>query len=139
MRIAPSLAVVAVATGCTVAAGSTAPETEVTTTSAALTVDWTLAGTTGSDLCTTADAAAIEITVVDLGGRPVGKFQQSCTAFSTSVSLEAGIYAAEAQLIDGTGAPRTWPVRIGPVTLNDNSQLTTSIDFPPESFFGVFL
>jgi hypothetical protein len=134
MRITPCLAVLAIATGCTSAPGS-APEPASTATSGALTVDWTIRGTTDANQCTSSAAAAIEITVLSSTNQRIGSFQQSCTAFGTSISLEAGIYVGTARLLDRVGAPRTRPVGIPSLTINATSELTQPIDFPADAFF----
>ena len=136
MKFSACLAVVAIATGCASAPGSSAaPEQVATTTSGALTVDWTIIGTTDPTTCVSNAAAAIEITVLDRSQKTVGSFQQSCNAFSTSISLDAGLYSASARLLDTAGAPRTRPVRLDSLTVNDGSQLTAPIDFPSSVFF----
>lgn len=137
MRFAPRftvVVVVAIATGCTAPVGSAAPEPVVTSTSGALTVDWTVKGTTDPNACTEAAATAIEITVVDSSNQRIGSYQQSCSAFATSITLEAGIYLAEARLLDAVGAPRTTNVFLDRFTIYGKSELTTPIDFPATAF-----
>lgn len=137
MRFAPGLAVVAaIATGCTASAGqgSAAPQPVETSTSGALTVDWTVAGTTDPNACAERAATAIEIAVVTDANQPIGTFQQSCSAFATSIDLAAGTYTAEAKLLDAAGAPLTRNVSLDFFTINNNSELTVPIDFPRTAF-----
>jgi predicted component of type VI protein secretion system len=136
MRLTPCLAVVAIATGCASAPGSSAaPEPVSTATSGALTVDWTIVGGADPNSCASTAAAAIEVTVLDRSDKTVGSFQQSCSAFSTSITLDAGLYSARARLLDAAGVPRTELLRIDSITLYANSQFTAPIDFPKSAFF----
>jgi hypothetical protein len=137
MRFTPCLAVLAIATaGCTDEyVRKPAPEPAATTTSGALTVDWTVRGTTDPQQCVSASAAAIEITVLDASNKSVGRFQQSCGAFATSISLDAGIYSASARMLDAAGAARTRAVNLESLTIHAQSQLLTPIDFPATAFF----
>jgi len=134
MRFAPGLiAVVVAATGCEASTSAPAPE-RVITTSGSLTVDWTVNGTTDPNACQRAGAVAIEIALVTNTNQPVGSFQQSCSAFNTSVALEQGIYAGQVRLIDAAGLPRTKTLAIDEVTINGSSQLTVALDFAPPTF-----
>jgi hypothetical protein len=138
MRIAAALALVvaAIATGCTspgTSAGSEQPP-EPTEGGSALTVQWTIRGSSDPSVCDQASAAAIQITILTNRGEPFGSFQQSCNAFSTNLDLDPGVYAMQAQLLDAAGAPRTRLVRIETFTLNVNSQLTEPIDFGVGTF-----
>jgi hypothetical protein len=84
--------------------------------------------------CVNAAAAAVDITILDSNERSVGRFQQSCNAFATSIDLDQGIYAAEARLIGERGMARTRAVRIDFFTINATSQLTEPVDFPDSAF-----
>jgi hypothetical protein len=130
MRFAPSLAVIA-AIGCNPATESAAPEPVTTSTSGALTVNWTINGAADPNQCQSAAADAIQITISRSATERVGSFEQSCNAFATSITLDAGIYVAEAILIDAAGAPRTQRVLIDRITINGKSEFITAIDFAP--------
>ena len=143
MRLVALLAPVAVvslaATGCTATVtptdNSPAPPPVVVATSGTLTVDWTINGTKDPSQCSQGAAAAIEISVTDSDGRSAGVYQQSCSTFATSITLNAGYYTAGATLIDAAGTSRTTTVNINPFTIRGNDDLTTPIDFSASSFF----
>jgi hypothetical protein len=59
---------------------------------------------------------------------------QACEAFSTSIVLQPGTYAASAELTAG-GVARTTSVQIQPFTLFGNDELHIPIDFPANSLF----
>ncbi len=137
MRHALGIALVAFAStaaACT-ATVSPAPEPVIVATTGTLTVDWTINGTKDPNQCNQGAAAAIQITVTDPNANPIGTFEQSCTAFATSITLNAGQYAAQARLIDAVGTPRTTTIDINPFTIVGNDDLTTPIDFSASSFF----
>jgi hypothetical protein len=99
-----------------------------------LVVQWSLDEGADPNQCVATGSAAIEITVTDPNGQEVGTFQQDCQAFSTSITLPAGSYTANAILLDGGNQPRTTSVDIAPFVLNGNDQLTVNVDFPASSF-----
>jgi hypothetical protein len=136
MKIAPVLAVVAIAASCpacSVDQADLSDDPVLTAAGGSLTIDWTIQGSSTGNECAEVSANAIEIVVRDVFDQPIGTFQQSCSAFVTSIVLDEGIYAADARLVGPVG-PRTEVVRIDYVTLYDKSQLTTSIDFPATAF-----
>jgi len=136
MRLVFGLALAALASSalaCT-ATVSPAPQPVVVSTTGTLTVDWSINGTKDPNQCSQGAAAAIQITVTDTNQQPVGTFEQSCSAFATSITLNAGQYAAQARLIDAVGTPRTTTVDINPFTILGNDELTTPIDFSASSF-----
>ena len=139
MRLALGIALVAFASTAAACTASVSPAPEpapvVVTSTGTLTVDWSINGTKDPNQCNQGAAAAIQITVTDLNSNPVGTFEQSCTAFATSITLEAGQYAAQARLIDAVGTPRTTTIDINPFTILGNDELTTPIDFSASSFF----
>jgi len=100
-----------------------------------LVLDWSINGTTDPNQCYQSSAAAIAISVAFDDGTPAGTFQQDCTTFATSITLQAGRYTASAELIDANGSPRTTAVPINPFSINGNDQLNIPIDFPASSFF----
>jgi hypothetical protein len=125
------------ATGCTATVTPNDPTPApvvVTNTTGSLTVDWTINGTKDPNQCSQGAASAIEIRVTDSTGASAGVFQQSCTAFATSVTLGAGSYTAEARLLDANGAARTTAVLINAFTLRGDDDLDTPIDFGADSF-----
>lgn len=139
MRLVLGLALAALASTAAACTASVTPAPEpvpvVVTSTGTLTVDWTINGTKDPDQCSQGAAAAIQITVTDPNLNPVGTFEQSCTAFATSITLNAGQYAAQARLIDAVGTPRTTTIDINPFTILGNDDFTTPIDFSASSFF----
>ena len=126
------------ATGCTTTTGD-GGQTVVVQPNAplqsTLTVDWTIDGATDPASCTQSGSDVIEISVEDPNGNEVGAFQQSCSTFATSITLQAGSYSAYAVLLDTGNNPRTTHVQIAPVTLHGNDELHIPVDFPANSFF----
>jgi hypothetical protein len=100
-----------------------------------LVVDWSIDGLKDPNACFQSGAAAIEIQILDSFGGSPGTFQQACEAFATSIALPPGSYAANALLLDASGAPRTTTIAINPFTLESNTELDIPIDFPASSFF----
>jgi hypothetical protein len=97
-------------------------------------IDWTIGGAKDPNSCAQSSVAAIQIAVSDASGAPAGTFQQSCNAFSTSITLSRGSYTAVATLIDPRGQARTTSVSINPFVIRGNDSLNIPIDFPPASF-----
>lgn len=136
MRFAPALTAVVVvaATACGGSSHGADQQPAETSTTGALTVDWTVKGAADPNACASVSAAAIEITVVGDTNQPIGTFQQSCSALTTSISLTAGNYAASARLLDPGGAAITRITPIDAFTMHVRSQLTVPIDFPESAF-----
>lgn len=138
MRPALGLALAALASAAAACTGTVtagpAPEPVVVSTTGSLTVDWTINGTKDPNQCSQGAAAAIEVTVTDTAQQPVGTFQQSCTAFATSITLNAGTYLAHARLIDAVGNPRTTTIDINPFTILGSDNFSAPIDFSASSF-----
>jgi hypothetical protein len=138
MRLtAACLAFLALATGCTASVEpiDNTPPPVIVVATGTLTVDWTINGTKDPNQCAQGAAAAIQISVTDSNGFSAGTFQQSCSVFATSITLNAGTYTAGATLIDAVGTPRTTTVNINPFTIQGNDDLNTPIDFPASAFF----
>jgi hypothetical protein len=132
--------------GCFIGTGEPTPSREVTTTSptepapapapttATLVIQWTITGLTDPNECIKAEAKNIEISIADTSGAEVGAYQQACSAFSTSITLNPGTYTAYAALLNDAGQTRTTDVAIDRFTLRSNDSLTIPIDFPSNSF-----
>lgn len=121
--------------GCTADVRTDDPAPIVTSSAQGqLTVDWTINGVKDPNQCSQGAAAAIEITVTDGSGTSAGTYQQSCDAFATAITLDAGFYSASARLIDPSGAARTTAVVIDSFTIHGDDNLDSPIDFGAESF-----
>lgn len=101
-----------------------------------LVVEWTINGGKDPNACSATSSAAIQITVTFTNGAPAGTFQQACTAFATSITLNPRNYSATAELVDTGGTPRTTSVQMNPFFLNPGDVLNIPIDFPTSSFYG---
>ncbi len=136
MRIAPGLTVVvvAIAIGCGGSSHGAEPEPASTATTGSLTVDWTVAGSSDPSACASSQATAVEVTVLNAANQPVGRFQESCSAFATNIVLQQGIYSGDARLLDATGTPLTRAMAIDTFTMHVKSQFTVPIDFPASAF-----
>jgi hypothetical protein len=122
------------AAGCTVQTESPAPAPAPAPPDGTVTIDWTVDGTTDPSHCQQGSAASIQITVDYTNGGSAGTYEQSCGAFSTSITLAPGDYDATAVLVDGAGNPRTTSIAINPFTIHGNDNLNIPIDFPSSSF-----
>jgi hypothetical protein len=100
-----------------------------------LVVDWTISNTTDPARCNESNADSIEVTVNDLNGDNIGTFEQDCSAFAESISLQPGDYTASAVLVDANGKARTTAVPINRFTIFGADELDIPIDFPADSFF----
>lgn len=136
MRFVPGLTVVvvAIASGCGGSSHGGESQPAETSTTGSLTVDWTVKGAADPNACSAATATAIEISVSKQSNEPVGTFQQSCSALSTSIALQAGNYAADAKLLDAAGTPLTKALSLGAFTIHVKSELTVPVDFAPNAF-----
>ena len=137
LALAGLLAIAAPLGGCFVSTDDPPPSrtvvidpNEPASQDATLVVTWTIAGLTDPNECTKALATNIEISIADSSGVEIAAYQQSCTAFSTSITLNAGTYSAFAVLLAQDGTTRTTDAPIAPFTLRANESLTVPVDFP---------
>ncbi len=115
--------------GTTTGTNATEPASTAT-----LVVKWTITGGSDPNECIKAQAKNIEVSIVDTSGNEVGAYQQTCSAFSTSITLRPGTYTATAALLDDQGRARTTDAPISQFTLRPNESLTVPVDFPSNSF-----
>ncbi|MDB4944415.1 MAG: hypothetical protein JWP97_3949 [Labilithrix sp.] len=136
-RIFGALAAAVLVAGCTatVERNDTPPAVIVVSGTGTLTVDWSINGTKDPNQCSQGTAAAIEIVITDSHGVSAGTYQQSCTAFATSIELDAGYYSASARLVDSAGRDRTTAVQITGFAIRGGDDLDTPVDFGAESFY----
>lgn len=130
-----ALGLALLATGCTAGNDDVVVVSSNAPLASTLTVDWTVDGTKDPSSCRLSGSDVIEISVTDRAGNEVGAFQQTCGAFATSITLDAGSYAAYAVLLDVNNQPRTTEIAISPFTLRGNDELVIPIEFPADSFF----
>lgn len=98
-------------------------------------VDWSINGVKDPSQCVQSSSAQIDITINTAAGVFVGRYQQLCDTFATSIQLEAGSYTASALLIDANSTQRTTAAPIGAFTIVAGTETTAPIDFPAASFF----
>lgn len=137
--LAVLLPVALLPTACFVETDSPQPRAVVVGTeppvASTLVIDWSIAGLKDPNECSKSQSGTIEISIDDAsGGVEIAAYHQSCTAFSTSITLDPGTYTAVARLLDGSGIPRTTDLPIDTFTLRGNDELTIPIDFPSDSF-----
>ncbi|HWA72676.1 MAG TPA: hypothetical protein VG937_10085 [Polyangiaceae bacterium] len=99
-----------------------------------LIVDWTINGSRDPDQCDQGDAEAIDVVVYYANGETMAEYQASCRAFVTRIDLPRGQYAADAVLIDASGAERTTVVDMRTFEIFGGDELDIPIDFPASSF-----
>jgi hypothetical protein len=124
--------------GCFISANDPPPDRvtviEPTNPASTLTVRWTIAGKTDPAQCQQSVSPTFQVRVIDTSGREIGAWQQTCTAFATSITLNPGTYTARALLLDEAQRPRTTEVSIERFTLVGGDELITDVDFPSDSF-----
>jgi hypothetical protein len=135
-----SFALVALALGssaCTVQTSPPPPEGVVTTGEPAGTfqLNWTIDGVADPAKCSQSQSDSIQVSVFFTNGTSAGVYQQSCSAFATSITLAPGDYTASAQLLHPGGAPRTTAVNVNPFTIRGADTIAIPIDFPASSFY----
>ena len=109
-----------------------------TGTTGTLEVDWTLASTTNSSLCSAHNAANIAVQVYDSSNLPYGTLHTApCSAFMILVaSLPPGVYSVDGQLLDANSQPATTKIPPQPVTIAAGTTTPEQFDFPATSFFN---
>lgn len=124
------------AMGCVVETHSSpAPPADGTVAGGTFVLTWSINGSNDPNQCNQSSAAAIDINVYTSSGSSAGTYQQSCSAFSTSISLPPGSYTADAALVDSAGGERTTRVPINGFSIRGNDTLQADIDFPASSFY----
>ena len=98
-------------------------------------VDWSINGVKDPSQCVQSSSDQIDITVNTSAGVLVGRFQQRCDTFATTIALDPGTYTASALLIDAQSTQRTTAAQMGTFTIRRGEEITAPIDFPAASFF----
>jgi hypothetical protein len=99
-------------------------------------MQWTIAGGTDPAACDQLGATTFDVTLYDSSGQLAGQWVQDCTAFATTVEgLWADTYTGQADLLDANGRARTTSIDMVPFTVEPDSTVTVSLDFPADSFF----
>lgn len=136
MRRAGSIAPLALLLlGCATATGPV-PEAVVlgTESTGTLVVMWTIGLHTDRNACAREAATTIRIHLTTAGGADAGTYEDTCTAFSTSLRLDPATYQGSAVMLDARGATRTSNVPLQSFTVLGGDVITTSIDFSITTF-----
>jgi hypothetical protein len=99
----------------------------------ALTVDYTIAGTTVPESCVGIGASDVELLVYDdLGYYLTGQYAP-CERFYVSVGLYPGYYSADVTLVDPFNNAATTTAQLDDLRVFADSELVVAVDFPPGS------
>jgi len=120
--------------GC-LSSGSDAEPVPVYISKGTLTVDWTINNSADPNQCNQSVAADIDIAVTTPDGAPIDEFRQRCSDGVATITLDPGSYAAQAALLDSADHERTTWVSINPFTIQNNTDLSISVEFPASSFY----
>lgn len=122
--------------GCTVESGGTVgPGGGVPPTTGALTVRWSIDGSFDPNLCDVYTAPTIDVRVLSQSDGRVFEQTADCHVFTTTVSLPADSYTANATLLDPSGHARTTTVDLSPFSVGSGADAVEDADFPRSSFF----
>jgi hypothetical protein len=133
MRLVLLLAVVLAA--CSVPTGPVPTSVVVATESTGtLVVSWTIEMEADPSACTRAKASAVRVELTTAAGSDAGSYEQSCTAFSTTIRLEPDTYQGSAVILDELGAPLTASEQVRSFTILGGDVITTPIDFSITTF-----
>jgi hypothetical protein len=133
MRLVLVLAVVLGA--CSVPTGPVPASVAVSTQSTGtLVVSWTIEREADPSACTRAKAGAVRVVLTTAAGADAGAYEQSCTAFSTTIRLEPDTYQGTAVILDELGAPLTASEQVRSFTILGGDVITTPIDFSITTF-----
>jgi len=105
-----------------------------------LIVTWSIQDSTAPSACTARNAAFLRFRVFNTAGQQIGTdYEQSCTAFSTSLLLAPGRYTLQAELTDASRNARTTTVGAAPspavvFDVSSNFETTVPVKFPDISF-----
>ncbi len=128
MRLVLVLAVVLGA--CSVPTGPVPASVVVSTESTGtLVVSWTIERQADPSACTRAKAGVVRVQLMTAAGADAGSYEQSCTAFSTTIRLEPDTYQGSAVILDEMGVPLTASEQVKSFTILGGDVITTPIDF----------
>ncbi len=120
---------------CSVPTGPAPTSVVVSTRSTGtLVVSWTIEMEADPSACTRARASAVRVQLTTAAGNDAGSYEQSCTAFSTTITLEPDTYQGTAVILDQVGAPLTASEHVKSFTILGGDVITTPIDFSIATF-----
>jgi len=101
--------------------------------SGALTVNYTIEGSTDPALCSTYGAADVELVVYTGRGAYVTERQAPCSDFWIGVSLDPGLYSADITLVDVGDRAVSVTKPLYSIDVVEDTELVIDVDFPPDS------
>jgi hypothetical protein len=121
---------------CTVESGGTVgPAPGPTSTTGALTVRWSIDGSFDPNLCDVYTAPTMDVRVLSQSTGQLFEQNADCHSFSTTITLPADNYTANATLLDPGGHARTTTVDLSAFTVGSGADIVEYADFPRSSFF----
>jgi len=133
--LAVVLAASSVLAACSVPTGPVpTPVVVATEPTGTLVVSWTIDMAVDPGECTRAKAGAVRVELTTAAGTDAGSYEQSCTAFSTTIRLDPDTYQGSAVILDEMGAPLTAVEHVKSFTLLGGDVITTPIDFSIATF-----
>jgi hypothetical protein len=121
---------------CTVESGGTVgPAPGPSPTTGALTVRWSIDGSFDPNLCDVYTAPTMDVRVLSQSTGQIFEQNADCHSFSTTITLPADNYTANATLLDPGGHARTTTVDLSAFTVGSGADIVEDADFPRSSFF----
>ncbi len=102
---------------------------------ASLTVTWTIASSSDASSCSQYGATSIAILVNNASGNEYGRVTPECSAMTTTFSnVPNGTYTVSAQMLDASGNPITGTIGPDTVTISSGTNAAQNINFPATAF-----
>lgn len=99
-----------------------------------LSARWTIEGRVDPDDCEAFDAEFLELVAFDQFGAITARTFAPCQAFTVSIVLDEGEYAAEVRLVDGAALGVSDEQRFEDLFVTEGDEVVISADFPEASF-----
>jgi hypothetical protein len=96
--------------------------------------NWTIAGTTNSNLCDVHGATQARVVVFTTGLFITATQFAPCNAFSTTLSLHEDTYTSSLTFVDANGVPVSDTRAIAPFIINGDQTTTLNADFAVTDF-----
>ena len=101
----------------------------------ALTVLWTVDGTTDPDACFDLGGGTTDFELlIGRGTEPEDSVYAPCEDFGLTVDLEPATYNGYATLVDSRENPVTTTLPLKDLVVVEDTELTVDVDFPPGAF-----
>lgn len=128
--LAMVLALAAPVSGCVINADSDPPLYDGMGT---LTVEYTIEGFTGSDLCSYYGVTDAELIVYSPSGAVVTQGYAPCSSFEIGARLSPGVYGADVTLVDPSNNAMSVTKPLDDLEVFSDVELVVDMDFPPAS------